>query len=454
MAGYSLHSAASLARRPLLSSSPLSGPLAAVLLRVLAVVSCASVITEARSPEAAAAASAALAQDDACLASAGQGCALEALQTTRTALGSGAAHQASARQQARGNPTADSNYQHELQADKDQAAEIGIVLDCDSAPCKIRGPANFSGQEAPFDQMFARIGARSPGCKEWNAYFWPQISFWSGQIGRRFRSLDFDDMEGLERARKFAHQASYLVSIIYMDPRKGHAWSEPVQSFFRQVAEAEGPDMPELPEFFRYASRKPDMNGVLVTLAWFKNLACDIDWWQRDMAGSHQNHTDLCWSQVQHPRYGFSPMGLSMVRPEPAWPLDYDPLVHPEYLTCQDSELNSTFFDGLCPFGGHVEHFDGVEHWGLGVPKYAQEEVFQCQNKMGFSGVTDMSDNDISDLLFYDSPGIDLGEEIDDSADPVVNITAEQAAWPQHYNSQVNARWVHEILKVAMTGKP
>merc|ERR1740121_2981136 len=134
-----------------------------------------------------------------------------------------------------------------------------------------------------------------------------------------------------------------------------------------------------------------------------------------------------------------------MVLDQLAWPYTYDTLNYPEYLTCQDTALNTTFYDALCPFGGHVRNFFGQEYWGKGIPEWGHEPVLQCQAKLGEALLKTAANVSIIGMNYFDSEGIDLGESIDDGPADV----------PEGFHPSTNrgtfVKWLYNYAKTAMS---
>lgn len=178
------------------------------------------------------------------------------------------------------------------------------------------------GEERPYDwpveeyaQAYSRAGLASaggdmsgfiPGCKIWNAYYWPQSTFWAQEMWRRSKVINEDDVAQLVDFRNFALKAAYLGCVGKFDPRKGTKWSDPATQFMEKVARAPDNDfkMPPLDEFF--LSRPLDMMVPDACFVWSSALNCDIAWWSTQMKGSKQYNDSICWDQVQWPGWGFT----------------------------------------------------------------------------------------------------------------------------------------------------
>lgn len=92
-----------------------------------------------------------------------------------------------------------------------------------------------------------------------------------------------------------------------------------------------------------------------VNMWWFENLYCDLDWWRKEMLGSVViPDGEVCWDKVEFPGVAYS-LFRSIEKDLPPWPADFDPYHYPEYKQCQEFGLSKTFYDGLCPFGGHIQ---------------------------------------------------------------------------------------------------
>lgn len=235
--------------------------------------------------------------------------------------------------------------------------------------------------------FMAPFATEYPFCTSYLAYWWPQNSFWAKQVGRRLRMVHLGDVFNLARVQKFARQAAFLASMPKFDPRDGAEWGEHVAQYMRQVSESDSLDMPMLPAFFRRSSLIDQVWAPDVSMWWVENLFCDIDYWRKGMLGTKEDGKELCWDKVKFPGYGYSPVGLSEVKGTPAWPTGFnlsDPQ-YPEYLACQDINLNQTLFSSLCPFAGHIEPGTfGEQNWGKPPPtKEARREILLCQKKLG-----------------------------------------------------------------------
>jgi hypothetical protein len=353
----------------------------------------------------------ALSKDDACRSrpdgQTGSNCAMEALQTWSGTV------------QTPRKPAAHAEEDKHVEADRPWVMTRG-------AGESVTGPP----------RILAKIAVNSPNCAEWTSYFWPQLAFWSKQVGRRFRMVSANDEASLQKVQKFVLQAAYFVALSEMDPRSGHSWSEPVQAYFKQIAQSDDLEMPMLPESFRQSSVLDFMTASVLPVFFFQSLACDIDWWQKELSPKHVDSRELCWDEVQHPGFGYSRSGMD-------WPTEYKPLVHPEYLACQDYELNATFYNGLCPFGGHVENSWGVEKWGEGVPLRGRQSVLECRAKMG-DALPEFPyefPSNSSQALVYDDPEVDLGVTINDGKSLVKRNSTH------HFSPRATLKWLHRVFE-------
>lgn len=302
-----------------------------------------------------------------------------------------------------------------------------------------------------FGEMQTSMAVELPFCQTWTAYFWPQMAFWTREISRRMDTLSMDDKEGMEKIYHFIHQASLLTSIMKMDPRKGAPWEKEVAPFFREVAAQPSTNltMPQIPDFMRTTSNQVEEWGMEVNMWWFENLYCDLDWWRKEMLGSVViPDGEVCWDKVEFPGVAYS-LFRSIEKDLPPWPADFDPYHYPEYKQCQEFGLSKTFYDGLCPFGGHIQSGVNDVSWGQGIPSAeGRKEVLKCQKKMGplqysklwMAGVKYTTDPEFGWGGFIDDGPPQLNGEDDFDFDPEVLRRTLAELWDTSYLKKMRAQ--------------
>lgn len=235
-------------------------------------------------------------------------------------------------------------------------------------------------------ELIAPFAAHSRFCPSYVAYSWPMLSFWAREAVRRLGMAPSWNRFAVMQARSFARKASFLASILKFDPRRGAEWADQVAAYMKIVAFSDSLDMPILPTFFRRTSIMDQTFASEATMWWTENMFCDIEWWRKSLLGAKAAGRDVCWDTVEHPGFGFSQLGVSLVKGLRASPLSFDLSNpnYPEYLSCQEHGLDQSTLTSICPFGGHLEEGTWGENWGTGVPtEEGRREVLECQAKMG-----------------------------------------------------------------------
>jgi len=229
----------------------------------------------------------------------------------------------------------------------------------------------------------------STSCHTWNGYFWPRVSFWAQEFKKRAKVAG-DDEEKLAKLSKWTGQAAFAACLPPFDPRHGTPWAKPVSEWMMKVHQSDDLEMPKLTDPF-FMLRSAQMMMVPQCQWWVTSLMCDLVYWVDKMQGDKKwEEGSFCWEKVQHPGYGFTIQGLNMSAQLdlPARPAEIpdDIHTHPEYLQCQDHNLDENdmeYYKAMCPFGGHYpDGMLGLTTWGEGAPAEARPEILKCSAKL------------------------------------------------------------------------
>lgn len=315
-----------------------------------------------------------LGADDACSAEAGPGCAVSALQ--RTSGRSGAA--VGLGQEAAEPPNKNTG------ASDEEWVWPRETLDKHMRTERYKGDQFWTQIEDIFAPRLVQH------CLRFNAYFWPQTSFWSQEVLRRVDALP-DDMDAAtqKQLQDFTRKASFLMCNFWLDPRQGTNWSQPVTEYMSKVKAMPSTslDMPRLEgDFFTDNSTLDNLWSGDSCMYWASNLMCDVGTMARELQGRKDLSDELCWDKVATPDAGFSVFGVSLQAGRPGVADSDNDYEHPEYQACQEKPLNKDVLGKHCPMFGHYPSgYMNVSYWGTALPKGSsgREEVLKCEKKLG-----------------------------------------------------------------------
>jgi len=211
----------------------------------------------------------------------------------------------------------------------------------------------------------------TPYCKGWVTYFWPQVSFWSQDLQRRLRTIEIgpdDSKMSSHNVAMFVRKLSWLACMPELDPRLGE---KKLSSFYRQVLNTSGLDLPDLPDGAR---KLPGIGGSC--LWWMQRMFCALSQWSELLQGERKFGDDVCWDKVPYPKEIWS-RHLETAEPIP----------HPEYKTCMEGDLDDDgVLDNLCPV---TISPTVLPEWSDGLREDAGDEFDTCKDKTSDVGTSD-----------------------------------------------------------------